>query len=394
MGVTGGAPLSVFNDFMSTTGPLIFTGDRDIINEATIRSYTLGRFLIEDDMGQLVQGGSRIRDFILKDDASTYTHYRPGAMHTFQQPQVIQDWEINWRFSIDHMAWTQQEVLMQITGDMTREARFQVYKQIRRKLEMRAWTSIINGMERDLWAVPNKAEMEDQDGTTPYSLPVHCNEYANGLFVEDGSNAWTTVQGINPVTDPYWVPQQVGYSFSNPLDTNNQNNGIVAAFEEMSLYLDFDPLPKMPEMGEDRTRSKWIVTSNSGVLWYKLALRKLGDRGYVINPQDPAYTNPVFSGIPIERSEILETAPLYSNGQTGGNHANVPWDQAGVVGPRFYFFCTEYMKMIFHQERYYHRHPVDSHPNQVGTYRQPIEVWHNLACRSRRRGCGIVYPTS
>lgn len=394
---TGGSPLTVFNDFMSTTGPAVLTGPDSFINEASKRNYMLSRFLGEDEMGEMIQGGDEIIDFILKEDASTFTDYQPNAMHTWQNPQVMTNWKVPWRFSLDHMSWTQQEVLLQMGSGLTRKARFHKYKSIKRKIEARMWTSMMNGMEDALVAVPDKDEMEASAGKTPYSLIAFNNEETNGLFT-DGSETWTTVQQLDPTTDTYWVPQQVQYNYNDPYDTNKNKDGVIDAFEEIAVDLDFRPPPKAQEYfegGPSNTNTgpnpflqKFIATSKGGILLYKRALREIGDRGYVSNPQDPAYMRPQFAGFDVEEFDTLEAAALYDDGSSG----RTDWANATTPGPRYYFFHTRYIRMIFHSERYFFKHEVDSHPNQVGSYRQPVEVWRNLVCRSRRRGCGIVYP--
>ena len=83
-------------------------------------------------------------------------------------------------------------------------ARFHQYKRLKRIKEQRMWTSTLNGMEAQLFAVPVVANMETNTGTEPYSIPAFVNEETAGLFNNYTSSPgvdWATVEGINPDTD-------------------------------------------------------------------------------------------------------------------------------------------------------------------------------------------------
>lgn len=385
---TGGSPLSVFTDFMQDTSALTLTGAEQFVVETVKRSYTLTKFL-DGDMRTTVQGGTKIQDFIIKDDGNTATFYQPGAYHTFTNKQGQKQWDAPWRYLLDHMGWTEQEVLHQIGSGMTQKARFIKYKDLRKAKETMLWSSIQNKMEDALWAPASATQMEDDDGLTPYSIPAFCNENTNGLF-DEGATSWTTVQGINPVTDPYWKPVQVTYDASDPFDSDDDQDGVILGFENVGIELNYKPPPEGTQYFAEAKMRKLIATSKTGLLLYKDALRKSNDRGYVSNPQDPNYNSPKFGGFDVEEFPALQTAAIYDNGSSG----LTTFDSASAAGPRYYFLCTDYFKLIFHAERYFHKAKVREHPNQVGSYALPVQCWYNLVCRSRRRGCGILYPAS
>lgn len=389
---TGGAYISAFTDFMQTTGPLTLTSAASFVNEAALRNYTLSRFLDGFDMTEKLKGGTKIQDFIIRTDASTFTFYKPNAQFSWANPQVMTSWEIPWRFGIDYMTWTEQEVLLQ-GGDMdrmTQEALFDVFKSVQRKVEARMWTSMMNGIEAALWEEPDKTVMEAADGERPYSIPAFVNEAANGLYT-DGSVTWTTVQQLDPTTETYWVPVRLTYDYDDYRDTNNQGDGLILGFEKMVHKLSY----KLPPMGSKffatEQRRMFCATGLGGILIYKDALRKSNDRGYVSNPQDPAYLRPLFAGFDVEEFETLENAALYLTG-TPGTQAN--YAAATVNGPRYYFVNTNYLRMIFHNQNYFERRNVREPTDQVGSYTQPTTTWYNLCCRSRRRGLGILYPAA
>lgn len=389
---TGGSPLSVFTDLMTDTSAATLTPSVDFVVESLKRNYTLNMFL-DSDLKTTIQGGTSIQDFIIKEDGNSATFYHPNSYHTWTNKQGIKRWSAPWRYLLDHMSWTEQEVLHQIGSGMTQKARFIKYKDLKRQKETMLWSSIQNKMESALWAPASNTQMESasnpQQGLQPYSIPAFCNEATNGLFNE-GSSSWTTVQGIDPTTDPYWKPVQVTYDASDPFDDDDDQDGVILGFENVGLQLAYEPPPQGSEYFKEAMAKKAIFTSKTGLLLYKDALRKSNDRGYVSNPQDPSYSSPKFAGFDVRERAELQTAAIYRDGSTG----LTTFDAAAAAGPRYYFLCGEYLKLIFHEQRYFYRHDVREHPNQVGSKTMPVACWYNLVCRSRRRGLGILYPAS
>ena len=100
--------LSTFNDFVNVTGPAFLTSAEDVVNEAVKNNYILRRFIRGKNPSDIIQGGSTIRDTILFDEQSTFQFYEPNETFTWENPQVLTNWEINWRFAVDHMSWTDQ----------------------------------------------------------------------------------------------------------------------------------------------------------------------------------------------------------------------------------------------------------------------------------------------
>lgn len=383
---TGGNPVTVFRDFISMTGPVVYSGPGAFINEASKRNYLLNAFTLgsQEDMAELIKGGPNIKDWILKDDASTFQFYHPNAMFTWANPQVMKDHEAYWRYGLDYMAWVEQEILHQMAPGMSGKQRHEVYKRVQRKIEARMWTSMMNGMENALTSAPDATQMEDADGIQPYSLIALCNEETNGLYT-----GFSTYQGINPSTDTYWVPNQVTYDYSDPRDTNNNDTGLFNAFDEMTALMRFDPPPRGSEYFERYYTQRFICTSLGGKLLYKSLIRKSNtDLLTGSSRADPSVQRDNWEGHDIREVDNLQSAAVYDDGASG----RTTWDLASSPGPRFQFFNSEYVKMVFHAERYFHAHDIKDHPNQVGSYRQPVVVWYNLFCRSRKRGCGIVYP--
>lgn len=387
--------LSTFNDFIETTGPAYLEGPESVVNEAVENNYLLRRFLRGKAPDEVIQGGSTIKDTIMFDEDSTYQHYQPNETFTWQNPQVLTSWEINWRFAVDHMAYTDQEVELNITSGMTKGARHHQFKKLKRTLEQRMWTSMLNGMEGDLFAVPEVADQETNTGLKPYSLAAFINQDTNGLFYSGntptGKTAWTTVEGLNPSTYSKWVPQQVTYGSLDAV-TGTVTDNLFTAFDQMFLDVQFVPPPTMQEYFDNPTlNAMFIATSKLGLRQYQQMLRTAQDTFVTASRQDPSYSKPTYSGIALEYVSKLDDAALYStDGSTGAYGTETA---ANNTGARYYWINANYIKPVFHTSRYMYKHAPMRHPNQPFTTIVPVDSWCNLVCRSRQRQ-GIVYPST
>jgi hypothetical protein len=380
--------LNTFTDFIDTTGPSFLTSAEDVVNEACKNNYLLRRFLRGKGPSETVQGGSSIKDTILFDEESTFQYYEPNQTFTWQNPQVVENWEINWRFCVDHMAYTDAEVELNVGGGMSRGARHTAYKRLKRIKEQRLWTSILNGMEDALFAIPNKTDMEDSTGTKPYSIPAFVNEETNGLYT-----GFTDVQGLAPATYSKWAPQQQTFNSAADTDayiTPDSPDNIIAAFDKMFLDVQFVPPPSHQEYFDDPgLNAMFIACSKKGQNAYQQLLRASQDTFVTSSRQDPAYMQPKYAGIDLVYAPKLDTYAGY--GTADGTESGTG-SSPDFKGPRYYFLNGNYMKFIFHSTRYMYQHPAMRHPNQPFTTIVPVDSWYNFVCRSRQRQ-GIVYPT-
>ena len=393
-----GSALSVFNDFMTATDSAILTSPDSIVNEAVKNNYLLRRFMKGRGPQEVLQGGKTIKDQIFFDEESTFEYYQPNATFTWQNPQVLSEWEIQWRFCVDHMSWTDHEIELNAGGGLGERARHAVYKRLRRVKEQRLWTSLINGVDDALFAVPVASEMEAAGGTKPYSIPCFVNEASSGLF--KGSDTWTTKMGIDPTTKTKWVPKQATYAVANPGTVSSHDNsaGIMAAFDNMYLSVKFAAPPTKKEYFEnDNMYRQFIACSKFGITTYGSILRLQQDR-FAISPQDPAFIKPTYAGIELEYVSDLDTAALYRDADDNSNHAEgssfaAASGAAPDLGPRYYWINANYLLPVFHTKRYMFRHEVMTHPNQPFTHVQPVDCWMNFGCRSNQRQ-GIVSPAA
>jgi hypothetical protein len=370
--------LSTFTDFIDTTGPSYLTSAEDVVNEACKNNYLLRRFLRGKGPSETVQGGSSIKDTILFDEESTFQYYEPNQTFTWENPQVVENWEINWRFCVDHMAYTDAEVELNVGTGLGRSARHTAYKRLKRIKEQRLWTSIMNGMEDALFEVPSKTDMEDTNGTKPYSLPAFINEETNGVYWNSSSN---DLQGLSAATYSKWQPQTQTYANLTPDDAGN----LIRAFDNMFLDVQFVPPPSHQEYFDDPSlNAMFIACSKRGQTAYQQLLRASQDTFVTASRQDPAYMQPKYAGIDLVYAPKLDEYAGYPG--TGSETT------ATATGGRYYFINANYLKFVFHTTRYMYQHPSMRHPNQPFTTIVPVDSWYNFVCRSRQRQ-GIVYPS-
>ena len=368
--------LSTFTDFIDTTGPSFLTSAEEVVNEACKNNYLLRRFLRGQGPSETVQGGSSIKDTIMFDEESTFQYYEPNQTFTWENPQVVENWEIQWRFCVDHMAYTDAEVELNVGTGMSRAARHTAYKRLKRIKEQRLWTSILNGMEDALFSIPSNGAMEATTGTKPYSIPAFLNEETNGLY-----SGFSTVQGLAPATYSKWVPQQKTYG--SALVDNADN--IISKMDELFLDVQFTPPPSHQEYFDDPSlNAMFIACSKAGQRIYTQLLRSSQDTFVTASRQDPAYQSPKYAGIDLVHAPKLDEYAGYA----GGSFTELT---ATNQGPRYYFINGNYMKFVFHTTRYMYQHPAMRHPNQPFTTIVPVDSWYNFVCRSRQRQ-GILSP--
>ena len=376
-----GTALANFNDFMKVTGPRYLSSAEEVINEAVKNTYILGRFLKGKGMDVSIQGGKTINDSIMFDESSTYDHYKPNATFSWSNPQVITDLEINWRFSVDHMSWTDQEVELNVSEGLSRDAQKVAYKRLKRIKEMRLWTSFLNGMEGDLWTAPDGSEMETATGSRPYSIPAFISENTTQYH---SFGAGFNLMGVDGATESKWRNQVSTYDYDDPDDSDGDQDGLLDKFDEMFLKVKFTPPATKQEYFEkDTLNRQFICCSRGGLNLYKRMLRDANDT--LVNKQDPAYNMPQYSGIDLVYVATLDDAAI------NGTDGDATESGASNDGYRYWWLNGNYMTPVYHARRYMEKHDPMRHPNQPFTTVQPVDCWWNTFCNSRQRQ-GIIAP--
>ena len=402
-----GTALSNFADFVKVTGPAYFTSAEQFLNEAVNQTYALPRFLKGKGYNKVIQSGATIKDDVMFDEANTYQRYKPNQEFTWSQPQVVTEQEINWRFSLDHMSWTDQEVELNMDDGYTRSHAKVQYKNMRRKIEARMWTSMLNGMEADLWASPHtaavEAEMEQADGIEAYSLGAFISENTTDFHPA----GWTTIMGIDPATESKWRNQVSTYEETAPYTigtTPGDDASVIQAFDDMWLKVRFIP----PQFHQEHFESinmqafrQGIFCSRHGMNIYKTALREENDT--LVSKQDAAYNNIQYSGIDLVYIAQLDgtrsdgAGAIYANDNTivayDEDGLNAAGDAVGsaLTGRRWWFVNGNYLTPIFHSKRYFYKKDPYTLEKQPFTWVTPVDCWNNLFCHSRQRQ-GIIAP--
>lgn len=384
-----GIGIEQFNDYMTSTGVAQLTGVKDVLNEAQRNTYLYGRMLKGAGESRVIKGGKTIDDIVMFDEKSTRQHVQPNQEFNWQNPQVAVSHSIPWKFTLDHIAWTEQEIELNDNGDyLTDEGWFHKFKDVKNLKWERVWTSWFNGCEDDLWAIPKKSTMEDTGGKVPYSIPCFVNEYASGLYTASASGTWLTKGGLSPSTYAKWDNQRQSYADDPNALAAQEDWDCFQALSKAFHKSRFAPLPTKEQYSEPTTNPAYIATCLEGITNYEVALRLANDN--LVSHQDPHYGRPVFAGIDLVWVSTLDTASLYAGAATGGLN---PYNTATAAGPRYYGINPKYLFPVLHTNYYMKVGKVREHPNQVGTYVQVIQQWHNLYPRSLQRQF-IVYPSA
>ncbi len=387
-----GLAITQFNDFVKSTGPVYLTSPDQILNEVQRNGYLLKKMLKGRTPAEVLQSGSEIRDTLYLVEQSTYARYKPGADFQWSNPQVLDEFKANWRFSVDHMAWNEEELLLNVPDGVSKAGLKVIYKKLKKAKEMRMWTSMTHGMEDDIGGNPHASgahnAMEISTGDTVYPIFTFANENTNGL-----PNGWTNIQNLAPATYAGWRPQQVQYDATDPSDSDDDRDGLLNAFDDMWLNVQFEPPGTKDEYFEDvKMGRQTIAASQLGINQYKDLLRESNDSlSGAGSASDPAYNSPLYSGIPLYYWPKLDTVSFYTS--DGGTTFDKTEAQSGVTnsGARYYWWNFDYIKPVWHTQRYMHKHEPRVHPNQPFTWVCPVNTYWNLVCSSIRRQ-GVVYP--
>lgn len=400
--------LPSFTDFMKITPAVYLSGPQHVINEAQERTYLLGRFLKGRGLEEVLQGGSKIKETLMFDDASTAVDYHPNDQFSWSNPQVLTNIEMPWRFTADHMAWNEETQELNVPDGLGTAKTRALYKAEKRKIEQRMWTSLLNKMERDLFASPHgqSGEMESDSGKKTFSIPVFITEDTDNFHpggstgANAGTGTWTTVETVNPATEAKWRNQVDRYDLADPDDSDGDSDGLFDAFDRMYLKLGFQAPPTRKEYFENPSMARmFIACSLKGQALFRKLCRESNDR-FARTNNDPAYLNPAYGGIELVYVSTLDTAPLYFE---AGASTWVAEDNSGLgsswssatsdwpIGPRFYWINGNYIKPIFHTRKYFSVKEPFNPPNQPTSFVQFVNCYRNLVCTSRQRQ-GIVAP--
>ena len=405
--------MDLFADFLVSTGENDFDAEGGLTNLLTRKGYML-KLLLRGSAGfTTLQGGQKIRGDVMIREISTARNYKPREKQSWPDPQVLDNWEIPWRFTVDHMAWSDHEMVLNQPGGGTQQ-----FVDMRKKLKMRCVTSLAHFMEDQCWALPVHADMEAFSGKVPNSLALFCNELEgsagtnHGLYYSyrtaGGGN--NEVMGLSKTTyGPTWDNARKGYARVGAL-TSGSGTHLFEAFDDIVLECNIQQLPGPDGASNSPAMSTHnvAVTNKKGYTNFMAALRVNQD-WFRMDAQDPAYPGPKFNGIQLVYIPTLDTAPIYptaANAAYGAETAYSTWDDttntsaydsdagtdtADNDGPRYHVIDFDWLHKGFHSARYFKMLGRKDPSNQVADHIVPVDNWHNNFCRDfRRQGC--IYP--
>lgn len=361
-----------YTDFLIGTKVAKITSPNEILNEAQRNTYLLRDMLSAQTPSKIVRAGQRIKDTIKLSQAGSFSWYVPNATFTPRDRDTLVDIFIDWRFAKTDYAYSDEIIAL---NEGTSE---DVYVNLKHSKQQDAAIDMMEGLEDSLWARPVFSTMEQGMGEDPpmFSVPVFVTESGQGF-----NGSWgNVIMGLDSSVEERWRNQVESYDATAPLD---EALGILPAFDAMWLKVKFESPDTASQYWEDdRLRAMKILTNRDGHVMYKRALRAGNDR--FVSPQDPAYNEPRYNGIPVKYIATLDTAPLTPT-------SAVPW-AAGE--PRFYWLNCYYLMPVFHPYGWMEQvGPVHGGIQQPFTNAVYFRSWLNLFCRSRQRQ-GMVIPAS
>jgi hypothetical protein len=405
MAVTDG-PINAFTTLMNSAPVSFISSPRDMINDWISKNQIMPRFLRGRGDEEIIKSGPGIKDRILLDGYQRWQAYSPHDTFSWSNDQSGTEWDAGWAYYTTYMSWNDQEILHNIPDGLSKSARINQMKDVKRQKEQVLMTDIVEGLEGVLFAAPSESTMETPSSSTSrvaYSIPALIPDTSTGVPLDSDGADWDggVIQKIAPGTYAQWAPQRKTYEYSAAgYGDGNANfipsyDGLFAKMRSMYRALQFRQPAQGQEYFEGNNYDRmFIAASEAGCDFYENGLEAQGDklRNHSSGPSDPSYAALKFKGHAVEEVASLDTAAVYANDVTTPT-ALATESAAGQAGPRYYFINTNYMKCIFHRERYLHKHPVKTPDNQIEVYVQPCSVWMNVICTSRRRH-GIVSPTA
>lgn len=389
--------LNAFLDFLVDSGPVFASGEDSIINNVSRRSFLMGKLLRGSPASKVIQGGDKIQETLYLNANRTYQQIGRNANINRVNPQKDVLMSLDWKFAHDQLVYDEVEYRLQLGAGVK-------YKDMAYSKKQRTWESVIDGYETGLWAPPATtptetttfANMEGAGGTQWYSIPVFVNE-------QDGStggfnDGWTTIENVNLTANPNWRCKRSTYSASDPLDLGGTGTGVFDGLDDLSIetgyqqpgFKDeyFEPDNHYTDENPKKSTPDLLCTSKTGMKQIMRAHRHSNES--LITPQDAAYPRPKWNGMAICDVSALDLAALYRN---TADTAFVGETAATVnkTGARYYKLNTNYLRTIFHSEKYFSMWDPIRLQNKVGVFAIDIEVWGNILCTSLRQQ-GLLSP--
>lgn len=403
--MASGVQISAFLDFISGTGTARLTTPSKPVQLVTRHTWLWPR--IWKNNGMPCDGGQNLTFWFLPQTAQTFEEVLAGSTTIPKNLQVLQKGVVDWRYTRAHSVYVDQEILLNDRIQFgTRDAQFEQFVKIREEKAIIRKTDVAVGRENQLGAVPNKTKMEGvatSDATSPYSLFAHVNEcgtaaantaglYGNGMTVVPTGGAWTVKENIDPTAAAVNANMNVtlqGYSSA----ALSQPTNIIGGLDGLWMNIDWEQPDSLSQYQSDETLNNiMFLTSKQGRQAVMSLMRGDQDR-YVAGPQDPAYSDPQFRGVPLKRWDSLESSAIYdfSSGSTLQTEGGASGSQRS--GPRIYAINGNYIYPICHSERMEYVDPPMRALGVPDTWVQYESTWWQLICKSYKHQ-GVLRPVT
>lgn len=427
MSTSTGTPLQALLDFRLATGANHMRSPR-VVNLAGLNKYLWHKIFYNTPAKKAVQGGSEIDFPFMLDDGGTFQTLQPGQFRQYKRIDNVRKARAAWRQWWDHKLWLRHELMLnQRFKYGNRAEKFDVLFDLDTQKEQRMQTSIANGLETQLGAVPDgvQSDPDQVGGNQVMSLFAHINQDAYGLFGRyintsgavasnaGVTNPFTTKQAVDPtigggtivaagasalgrVDKGKLAPNVIQYSSKAPNVDTNIFAALRAAFRACSWE------------GPETTR-QWFENTNFNnmrALASDYALRVVenlilaGQDRFVIGPQDLGVPMPQVYGVPLMWWPRLDTAPIYD---TNHNSSGVPTTKttelavapgaSGVgwgKGGRIYMINFNSIYPVCHDEMWMYREAMSPHFNVPDVFPEYVEGWHNWVCEDYRQHAVIA----
>jgi hypothetical protein len=368
-----------FEDFLLLTREEKLDPSEVVRTVCMKQNYTYAELIRGKALKKLTQGGTAMKLFLRTALAGSYAKYAPGDNFTPVAADVLEAISVAWKFNTVNFSWFDEENLLNKYGKSSfADLLTEVY-------EPNMVLDFIDGVENDLWAVPNTATMEASTGDAPFSIPCFINEYTNTL-----PTGFSTVMGLAPATTTVWQNQRSSYSAANILNPTAAT-GLAAALDKAARLIKFQSVPfgpaKSAQTQDNMSDRVLLLTNGDGVDKYNALLRAMNDRTF--KPADVKYKNAQFNDSDVIWIPKLDTAAIYSGAAVAASHSS------GVAQdgyPRFYMVHTKDLHPILNSHMFFDRMKIqDGGVNKPNLKVQYVRSAWNLACEDRQTHA-IVYP--
>ena len=377
-----------FQQFVELTGPTIFSGNKDVINDAQKTNYgTLGYMLRGQQMSDVLKGGSSIQDRVYLSATNKDISYLPGEDISYSISETGTTWSADWRFFLNYIAWNDETVILNSGGSQsTADSRFHAYKSYWHELQQNLHTDQANAWEARYWKQPSYADMEGSGAKEMFSIPTFITEANSGTHAleADGGdyNSSGAVAGINPDTHPKWANHVETYGAGTTGFTVASITNVLQHLDLAYKSTDFRPPPMSQEYFENPQKAQrpmpFIACSRVGHSKLVYLYRESKDRW--VDMKDPFFT-PTYAGAPIVYVAELDSAKLFDDGSSGLESETA----ANLTGPRYWGIQPQYLRSVFHEDRYFESLGIFTEKSQPTSHTMPINTWGQLCPRSRAR---------